>query len=283
MLEAALLWYTKFRKELEAEVFKFNPYDPCVANCQRKGSQHTLLFHVDDLKSSHKDSKVNDEFETWLQKNYGQHGKVVQHRGKTHEYQGMEIDYTRKGKVIFGMIKYVENMIKDFPEELKSTDTARTPAGDGLFNLGQGGKLAKERAEAFHTMVAKGLFLCKRARPDIQPTIAVLCTRVKDPNEADWSKLVRLMKYLNGTKKLRLTLSAGNIRCIKWYVDASFAVHPDYKSHTGATMSFEDGEGAVQSVSRKQRLNTKSSTESELVGVDDCYDIQYKLMTTDSS
>jgi hypothetical protein len=51
-------------------------------------------------------------------------------------------------------------------------------------------------------------------------------------------------------------------------VDASFAVHPDYKSHTGATMSYRDGDGAVQSISRKQKLNTRSSTESELVGVD---------------
>jgi hypothetical protein len=62
-LEAALLWHTKFQKELEAEGFKFNPCDPCVATCQRKGSQHVLLFHVDDLKSSHEDSRVNDEFE----------------------------------------------------------------------------------------------------------------------------------------------------------------------------------------------------------------------------
>jgi hypothetical protein len=64
-------------------------------------------------------------------------------------------------------------------------------------------------------------------------------------------------------------LSADNPHCIKWYVDASFAVHPDYKSHTGATMSYGDGDGAVQSISRKQKLNARSSTESELVGVDD--------------
>ncbi len=64
-------------------------------------------------------------------------------------------------------------------------------------------------------------------------------------------------------------MSADNLHCIKWYVDASFAVHPDYKSHTGATMSYGDGDGAVQSISRKQKLNTRSSTESELVGVDD--------------
>ena len=94
-------------------------------------------------------------------------------------------------------------------------------------------------------------------------------TRVKGPNEADWGKLVRQMKYLNGTKKLRLNLSAGNLHCIKWYVDASFAVHPDFKSHTGAVMHFEDGAGAVQSVLRKQKLNTRRSMESELVGADD--------------
>jgi hypothetical protein len=56
-------------------------------------------------------------------------------------------------------------------------------------------------------------------------------------------------------------LSADIIYCIKWYLDASFAVHPDYyKSHTGATMSYGDGDGAVPSISRKHKLNIKSST-----------------------
>jgi hypothetical protein len=48
-----------------------------------------------------------------------------------------------------------------------------------------------------------------------------------------------------------------------------FAVHPDFKSHTGATMSSENGEDTVQSIPRKQKLSTRSSTKSELVGVDD--------------
>jgi hypothetical protein len=54
---------------------------------------------------------------------------------------------------------------------------------------------------------------------------------------------------------------------IKWWIDASFAVHPDMRSHTGATISL--GQGSPFSFSRKQRVNTKSSTEAELVGVDD--------------
>jgi hypothetical protein len=48
---------------------------------------------------------------------------------------------------------------------------AKTPAGDNLFNLGTGAKLDTKRSEIFHTFVAKGLFLCKRARPDIQQAI----------------------------------------------------------------------------------------------------------------
>ena len=56
---------------------------------------------------------------------------------------------------------------------------------------------------------------------------------------------------------------------INWWVDASFAVHPDLKSHTatGATVSF--GKGCLISLSTKQKINTRSSTEAELVGVND--------------
>jgi hypothetical protein len=164
------------------------------------------------------------------------------------------------------MTKYVENMLNNFPVKLGKKDVAKTLAGDNLFNLGTRAKLDTKRGEIFHTFVAKGLFLCKRARSNIQQTILVLCMRVRDPNQADWQKLMRVMKYLNGTKEENLTLSADNLRVVKWYVDASFAVHPDFKSHTGAVMTL--GKGAIQSIARKQKMNVQSSTEGELVAVD---------------
>ena len=82
MLQAALLWYNKFRQELEKEGFEFNPYDPCVGNRTKNGSQHTIRFHVDDVMSSHINPKVNDDFDKWLQAKYGEHGKVKAHRGR---------------------------------------------------------------------------------------------------------------------------------------------------------------------------------------------------------
>ena len=75
------------------------------------------------------------------------------------------------------------------------------------------------------------------------------------------------MKYLKDTEEIYLTLKTSKNVTINWYVDASFAVHPDMKSRTGAVMIM--GAGAIVAVSRKQKLNTQSSTEAKLVGVND--------------
>ena len=267
MLVASLLWYKKFKGDMETEGFKFNPYDPCVANKKVHGKQHTIRFHVDDLMSSHVDTKVNDKFLKRLNKLYGKYGEVKATRGKVHSYLGMNFDFSKKDEVMIDMIDYMNAMVDDFSVKFKPTDVAVTPAAEDLFAEGKGEKLSKQEAEEFHTFVAKGLFACRRARPDIHTATAALCTRVKSPNQDDWNKLTRLLKYINGTRNDTLILSADDLHVIKWYVDVAFAVHPDFKSHTGGIMTY--GGGAAQSMSRKQKLNTRSSTESELVGADD--------------
>ena len=115
----------------------------------------------------------------------------------------------------------------------------------------------------FHASGAIGLLLCKRSRPYIHPTVAVLCTRVKNLNQGDGKNLLRLMKYLLRTHKLCPQLKSERIFCLKYDVDAAVAVHQDFKSHTGATLTMV--KGAIISMSRKKKLNAKISTEYELV------------------
>lgn len=119
----------------------------------------------------------------------------------------------------------------------------------------------------FHHVVAKAVFLSKRARPDIQLAVGFLSTRVKSPDEHDWKKLRRMVQYLRGTTELALTLEADNSHIVKWWVDAAFAVHHDMRSQTGGAMSL--GKGIAYGSSVRQKLNTKSSTEAELVGAND--------------
>jgi len=75
------------------------------------------------------------------------------------------------------------------------------------------------------------------------------------------------MKYLNGTKQYHLKVGIDDLKVIKWYVDASYGVHEDFRSHIGSVMSM--GIGTMQAGSVKEKLNTRSSTEADLVGVDD--------------
>ena len=119
----------------------------------------------------------------------------------------------------------------------------------------------------FHHIVAKSLFLSKRGRPDLQTAIAFLSTRVKTPDNDDYKKLARMIKYMRSTKELVLTLSADPTQIVQWWIDGSYAVHPDMRGHTGAAMSM--GAGVMYGSSTKQKLNTRSSTEAELVAVDD--------------
>ena len=91
--------------------------------------------------------------------------------------------------------------------------------------------------------------------------------RVNEPDEDDWEKLKCALKYLNGKCKLSLTMMTDDIGIIKWYVDASYAIHDECHGHTGDMMTL--GHEAVISFSQTQKLNAKSSIESELIGVDD--------------
>ena len=108
----------------------------------------------------------------------------------------------------------------------------------------------------------------KRARPDIQTAVAFLTTRVMAPDEDDYKKLARVMKYLRGTRTMPLTLEADNLQLVKWWIDGAFATHRDMRSHTGGALSL--GKGVITGVSTRQKLTTRSSTEAELVAVDDC-------------
>ena len=267
LLVSAMLFYRKLVTALTGYGFKLNPYDPCVANKMVEGSQLTICWHVDDVKSSHINPKVNDDFLAWVKKEFGQLGEVKTTRGKVHDYLGMVLDYRIDGQVGVDMTRYVKSMVTEFPSEWLKGPVA-SPWNDNLFQVKEDSpELDSELAKKFHTVTAQGLFLCKRGRPDIAPAIAYLTTRVRKPNKDDWGKLCRLMQFLKQTQDDVLTLSADDTKVHHWHVDASFAVHPDFKSHTGGTFSM--GKGAITSISRKQGLNTRSSTEAEVVGADD--------------
>jgi len=80
----------------------------------------------------------------------------------------------------------------------------------------------------------KAMFLCKRGRLDINTGVSYLTTWIKNANEGDWKKVLKLLGFLKSTVDEILTLEADDTQTLTWFIDAAFSVHTDMKSHMGA-------------------------------------------------
>jgi hypothetical protein len=262
-LKSALLWYELYVSILEGMGFELNPYDQCVANKMINGKQCTIAFYVDDNIASHADGEVLTEIIRQLEEKVG---KMTVTRGDVHVFLGMKITFNRDGTLNVGMTDYLQEAIDAFPEKVKAS--ASSPAKSDLMTVNQMSEpLDKERSEIFHSLVMKLMYVSQRARIDIVTAIAFLCTRVSKSTEQDWEKLKRVLEFVNGTIEEELTLGSEGLDSMKSFVDVSFAVHEDMRSHTGGGVSF--GRGILMGRSTKQKINTASTTESELVGAAD--------------
>jgi hypothetical protein len=178
----------------------------------------------------------------------------------------MIMDFTQESALKLDVRCHVKGMIEEFPCEIKATTTAPWTEKSLKIQVEDSKKLEEEQRSIFHTCVMKGMFLCKRARPDIDPAIAFLSSRVNDTSKDDWKKSLRVLGFLKGTINDALTLEADDTNTLTWCTDAAFAAHADVKSHTGAV--FTMGKGAVISSSTKQKVSLRSSTKSELASMD---------------
>lgn len=158
---SASVWNKNLRATLTTFGYERNALDACIFNAyDTKGVQCTVAVHVDDLFISSCNPAMIDTLCIGLKLRYGEitacHGPIL-------NYLGMVFDLSTKGEAKVNMPGYVDAM-------LSSTDIqggARTPGTDILFETRPGAKPATltEQTE-FHRMVAKMLYLAKRARPD---------------------------------------------------------------------------------------------------------------------
>jgi hypothetical protein len=189
-IQSALLWYELFSSTLQGMGFELNLYDAFVANKVIDGKQCTIVWHVDDTKISHEDSKAVSHV---IQKIEARFGEMAITRGKKHVFLGMNISFHNDGTTSIVMKDYIEEANAHFGEDI--TRSATTPAKRNLFRIKENSvPLTDAGREIFHSVVAKLLYVSKRGRLDIQLPIAFLCTQVSCSTKQDWSKLQRTLE-----------------------------------------------------------------------------------------
>jgi len=224
-----------------------------------------VRVHVDNLKISSGSKSQLDKVVRQLEEVYGE---ITEH-----DYLGMILYYHQEDrKISLNMLRYIATSIEHFKDDnsIKLRNVS-TPAMKNLFQVRD--KIEREILtenfkSQFHATVAKLLFVMKRGRQDILLAVSFLTTRVQEPDMDDWKKLIRILGYLKGTLYFELIISCKNLNMLTWYIYGLHAVHQlDMKGQSGAFLMI--GDSTVLSRSNKQKINTRSLTEMELIAVDD--------------
>jgi Reverse transcriptase (RNA-dependent DNA polymerase) len=261
-VESSSLWYENLRATMISLGYKRNEIDICVFNRKdSNGVQCTAAIHVDDLLITSTSTSMIEELTSGLKKRYGEitlkHGPIV-------NYLGMVLDFSHPGEARITMGGYIDDMLKNSG----IVGTARTPCTDGLFDIRDTALPVPEAVRVwFHSLIASILYVAKRTKPECLVAVSAMATKVHSCDSDDVDKAIRLVKYIRGTKDTGIVLRPGasGIR-VHLYVDASYGVHADRRSHTGSCVVIGDV-GAVHCKSSKQQIVTKSSMEAEMVAL----------------
>jgi len=104
----------------------------------------------------------------------------------------------------------------------------------------------------------------KRSRPDCETAVSFLMKRVSEPRRDDWYKFMRLMSWIKRTVEDRKIIGADDLLHMLTMTDSAHAVHEDMKGHIGGIITF--GIGVIDQKSSIQKMNSRSSTETEQIG-----------------
>ena len=169
------------------------------------------------------------------------------------------------------MKKQFESVINFFnvDDGKEVTDVVTSPAQKYLRDVSPDcNSLSAKRSESFHFIVATLLWIMKRARLNLETSVFVCVLEYQRVMRMIEKKLKRVTAYVKGTIDNVMIIGADSLSTIFTWIEATYAVTADMKIQTAGAMSL--GLGILHGKSSKQKLNVKSSTEAELVGISDC-------------
>lgn len=261
-IQASRLWYTMLSNLFVSHGFRMNRYDKCIFYKYHMGENIIICAHVDDVFIS-STTRAGADYCLGLMSTA--FTAVNETMGPTVEYLGMQISSSDTG-IAVSMLGYANdcvNLFNTFDKVGKFT----TPSDSNLFVIDDTSPaLSESKSKAFHSVMAKVLYLATKTRPDLLTEISFLSSRVTACTEQDWAKLRRMVSYLSVTKHYGLFYHHNRPAAITAYVDASFGTHMyDGTGRTGILLTLAGG--AICFKSFKQKCVTLSSTESEIVAL----------------
>jgi hypothetical protein len=255
--ESPLAWNQLLHSKLEHMGFKRSAADHCAYVKDHSSGLIYLTVHVDDMLLFSPTRKIRELFESKLEEQF-----EITKQLNDLSYLGMTIQKDVNGIKVH-QLGYVESMIAKFSGDTRSSVTSPT-GSDFLITDPEDDEVNKSK---YLGLIMSLMFLARFTRADILMPVTYLATKSADPKQKDYNKAMRILNYVSTTKNRYLWYDSRSILELKVYTDASHMLHTNAKGHGGIVVTF--GKSIVASKSFKMKLVTKSSTESELVAVEE--------------
>lgn len=267
--QSGRLWNQKLTKELELLGFTAIKSDPAVYIMEKEGVCIIMPVFVDDITITSKDKSQIQWVKDLLAKVF-----KLKDLGLTKFLLGIQIDYNQANRTIaLSQCQYILDILTCF----KMSDC--TPVSTPM-DPGSGSQLSKYVDPAnpinmsdkpYMSAVGALLYLAIGTRPDIMFTVAKLAQYNANPGPQHWQAVKHVMRYLQGTKDLRLTFRPNNSDTMsselcKGFSDADHAGDLDTRCSTSGFL-VRMGTGTVCWSAKKQTVVANSSTEAEFVSM----------------
>jgi hypothetical protein len=196
------------------------------------------------------------------------------------EYLGIHLKQLKDGSIQMIQPKILKNLFEEYHEHIqlynrKSTiitspfkrhnNNNNNNNSNNTNNYQQSENQSIDSKKYLHLLGA--LNYLTKSRPDILANVSFAATKSSNPTERDYQDLINILLYIYQTREhsiiLKPAATSEHELILRCYVDASYLVHPDSKSHTGYALSF--GEiGTFYAKSIKQPLVATSSSHAEM-------------------
>jgi hypothetical protein len=255
------LWNDMFTLWMKETGYEQSKVDACLFTKRVDGKVLYVCLYVDDVLYTGDDGLM-EQFKADINKRF-----KVRHLDAT-TFLGLSIKYDRaKGVLTLGQWQYVEKVLKRFGFwDCKPRDTPM--AKDRTLPKMEGECKDAALQRRYRQMVGSLMFLAVSTRPDICYAVKELSRHLLHPSTEHMEAAGRVMRYLRGSIHHELTYTREATATFYGSADADWAGEPNTaKSTTGYAFSL--GSGSLSWKAGTQSIVTHSSTEAELVALDE--------------
>lgn len=258
--QAPRQWFLKISGVLNEIGFKMSPSDNGIYRATKQSCVVYLGLYVDDILIATTNLETIQYIKDVLCSNF-----KMSDLGPVKKFLNIEIDYKHHYKfIVLSQTQAINRLLEKF--NMMECSTVTTPVAN-VKELYKdiGDKL--EDNKMYRKLIGSLMFIMLGTRADIAFSVTLLSRFLDCPRIHHWKAAKRILRYLKGTVTLRLVYRSTNRTTLSVFTDADWANSQDRKSVSGISI-FHDG-NLIQWRSKKQNCITLSSTEAELVAVNE--------------